>query len=123
MLLVRRAVQTAVRTNLCRSFSVSRTELQERKVSGDVTRLTCNCHSRGSWIGVFFYCGINQDLCEPCSCLIRLSTTSGAVSVCLQGLVLGVFEKEGGENGVHLTEAAAGFDQSVSGKLSELLEM
>lgn len=37
-----------------------------------------------------------------------------------KGLVLGVFEKEGG---VDLTEAAAGFDQSLSGKLSELLKI
>ncbi|XP_072240952.1 cytosol aminopeptidase [Leuresthes tenuis] len=70
MLLVRRAVQTAVRTNICRSFSSSQTHLHEKK-----------------------------------------------------GLVLGVFEKEGEEGGLHLTEAAAGFDQSVSGKLSELLEI
>uniref|UniRef100_A0A672GVX0 Cytosol aminopeptidase n=1 Tax=Salarias fasciatus TaxID=181472 RepID=A0A672GVX0_SALFA len=41
-------------------------------------------------------------------------------TVSLQGLVLGVFEKEGGH---HLTEAAAGFDQSLSGKLSELLKI
>ncbi|XP_029003579.1 cytosol aminopeptidase [Betta splendens] len=40
-----------------------------------------------------------------------------------KGLVLGVFEKEAEERGVHLTEAAAGFDQSVSGKLSELLHI
>ncbi|XP_062243745.1 cytosol aminopeptidase [Platichthys flesus] len=38
-----------------------------------------------------------------------------------KGLVLGVFEKEGEEAGLHLTEAATGFDQTVSGKLSELL--
>lgn len=37
-----------------------------------------------------------------------------------KGLVLGVFEKEGGD---HLTEAAAGFDNSISGKLSELLKI
>lgn len=43
--------------------------------------------------------------------------------VCLQGLVLGVFEKDGEEGGLHLTEAAAGFDQTLSGKLSELLKM
>lgn len=43
--------------------------------------------------------------------------------MCLQGLVLGVFEKEAEEGGLHLTEAGASFDQSVSGKLSELLKM
>ncbi|XP_035516783.1 cytosol aminopeptidase [Morone saxatilis] len=40
-----------------------------------------------------------------------------------EGLVLGVFEKEGEEGSLHLTEAAAGFDQSLSGKLSELLKI
>lgn len=45
------------------------------------------------------------------------------VGVFLQGLVLGVFEKEGEEGSLHLTEAAAGFDQSLCGKLSELLKM
>ncbi|CAJ1052542.1 cytosol aminopeptidase [Xyrichtys novacula] len=70
MLLLRRAVQTAVRTNHCRSFCVSQTHLSERK-----------------------------------------------------GLVLGVFEKEGEEGGLHLTEAAAGFDQCLSGKLSDLLKI
>ncbi|KAF3852464.1 hypothetical protein F7725_005819 [Dissostichus mawsoni] len=40
-----------------------------------------------------------------------------------KGLVLGVFEKEGEEGGLHLTEAAAGFDQTLSGKLSELLKI
>ncbi|XP_041642224.1 cytosol aminopeptidase [Cheilinus undulatus] len=70
MLLLRRAAQTAVRTNSCRSFSTSHTHLNERK-----------------------------------------------------GLVLGVFEKEGEEGGLQLTEAAAGFDQSLSGKLSELLKI
>lgn len=39
-----------------------------------------------------------------------------------KGLVLGVFEKEG-EEGHCLTEAAAGFDSSLSGKLSELLKI
>ncbi|KAJ0033554.1 hypothetical protein NQD34_000661 [Periophthalmus magnuspinnatus] len=38
-----------------------------------------------------------------------------------KGLVLGVFEREG--EGHHLTEAAAGFDKSISGKLSELLKI
>uniref|UniRef100_A0A8C2ZLQ6 Cytosol aminopeptidase n=1 Tax=Cyclopterus lumpus TaxID=8103 RepID=A0A8C2ZLQ6_CYCLU len=70
MLLVRRTVQTAVRTKCCRSFSASQTHLNEKK-----------------------------------------------------GLVLGVFEKEGEEGGLHLTEAAAGFDQNISGKLSELLKI
>lgn len=46
------------------------------------------------------------------------------VDVRLQGLVLGVFEKEGEEDGsLHFTETAAGFDQTLSGKLSELLKM
>ncbi|CAK6973967.1 cytosol aminopeptidase [Scomber scombrus] len=40
-----------------------------------------------------------------------------------KGLVLGVFEKEGEEGSLPLTEAAAGFDQSLSGKLSELLNI
>uniref|UniRef100_A0A4W6ENG8 Cytosol aminopeptidase n=1 Tax=Lates calcarifer TaxID=8187 RepID=A0A4W6ENG8_LATCA len=70
MLLVKRAVQAAVRTNHCRSFSASQTHLNQRK-----------------------------------------------------GLVLGVFEKEGEEGSLHLTEAAAGFDQTLSGKLSELLKI
>lgn len=44
--------------------------------------------------------------------------------VCLQGLVLGVFEKEEEDEGtLHLTEATAGFDKSLSGKLSELLKL
>lgn len=44
--------------------------------------------------------------------------------VCLsQGLVLGVFEKDGEEGRLHLTEAAARFDATLSGKLSELLRM
>ncbi|CAL1600912.1 unnamed protein product [Knipowitschia caucasica] len=38
-----------------------------------------------------------------------------------KGLVLGVFEKDG--DGHHLTEAAAGFDKGVSGKLSEVLNI
>lgn len=38
----------------------------------------------------------------------------------MQGLVLGVFEEEGN---VQLSEAAARFDQTLSGKLSELLKM
>ncbi|KAG8014679.1 Cytosol aminopeptidase [Nibea albiflora] len=70
MLLLRRAAQTAVRTNHHRSFSASQTHLNERK-----------------------------------------------------GLVLGVFEKEGEEGSLHLTQAAAGFDQTLSGKLSELLKI
>lgn len=40
-----------------------------------------------------------------------------------KGLVLGVFEKEAEEGGLHLSEAGASFDQSVSGKLSELLKI
>lgn len=45
------------------------------------------------------------------------------VPASLQGLVLGVFDKEGEEGSLHLTKAAEGFDQTVSGKLSELLKM
>lgn len=48
---------------------------------------------------------------------------TSCLHACLQGLVLGVFEKEGEEGSLHLTEAAAGFDQTLSGKLSELLKM
>uniref|UniRef100_A0A3Q3R2D9 Cytosol aminopeptidase n=1 Tax=Monopterus albus TaxID=43700 RepID=A0A3Q3R2D9_MONAL len=48
---------------------------------------------------------------------------SCCVHVSLQGLVLGVYEKEGEEGGPHLTEAATGFDLSLSGKLSELLKI
>uniref|UniRef100_A0AAX7VGH2 Cytosol aminopeptidase n=1 Tax=Astatotilapia calliptera TaxID=8154 RepID=A0AAX7VGH2_ASTCA len=72
MFLVRTAARTAVRTNSCRSFCVSHTQLSDRK-----------------------------------------------------GLVLGVFEKEEEEDEgtLHLTEAAAGFDKSLSGKLSELLKL
>lgn len=41
-----------------------------------------------------------------------------------KGLVLGVFEKKEEEEGtLHLTEAASGFDKSLSGKLSELLKL
>uniref|UniRef100_A0A3Q2P8N2 Cytosol aminopeptidase n=1 Tax=Fundulus heteroclitus TaxID=8078 RepID=A0A3Q2P8N2_FUNHE len=40
-----------------------------------------------------------------------------------KGLVLGVFEKEAEEGGLHLTQAAASFDQTLSGKLSELLKI
>ncbi|XP_030590594.1 cytosol aminopeptidase [Archocentrus centrarchus] len=42
-----------------------------------------------------------------------------------KGLVLGVFEKKEGEEegSLHLTEAASGFDKSLSGKLSELLKL
>ncbi|XP_015239331.1 PREDICTED: cytosol aminopeptidase [Cyprinodon variegatus] len=40
-----------------------------------------------------------------------------------KGLVLGVFEKETEDGGLHLTEATARFDQSLSGKLSELLKI
>ncbi|XP_023135204.1 cytosol aminopeptidase [Amphiprion ocellaris] len=71
MLLARRAVKAAVRTNTCRCFSVAQTHLSDRK-----------------------------------------------------GLVLGVFEQQEGKDGsLHLTEAAAGFDKSLSGKLSELLKI
>ncbi|XP_017273583.1 cytosol aminopeptidase isoform X2 [Kryptolebias marmoratus] len=40
-----------------------------------------------------------------------------------KGLVLGSFEKEGEESGLHLTESAASFDQFLSGKLSDLLHI
>lgn len=48
---------------------------------------------------------------------------TGAFFLSFKGLVLGVFEKEEEEGSLHLTEAAARFDQSLSGKLSELLKM
>uniref|UniRef100_A0A1A8PDU5 Cytosol aminopeptidase n=1 Tax=Nothobranchius pienaari TaxID=704102 RepID=A0A1A8PDU5_9TELE len=70
MLVVRKAVQSAVRKNINRSFSASQPHLKDRN-----------------------------------------------------GLVLGVFEKEGDEGALHLTESAARFDQSVRGKLSELLRI
>lgn len=50
----------------------------------------------------------------------RSFSTSQSHSSDRKGLVLGVFEREEGNT---LTEAAAGFDQSVSGKLSELLKI
>ncbi|XP_008315686.1 cytosol aminopeptidase [Cynoglossus semilaevis] len=58
----------------------------------------------------------------------RMSTSSGCSQTELQqkkkGLVLGVFEQEKGkESNVHLTEAAKDFDQTVSGKLSELIKI
>lgn len=40
-----------------------------------------------------------------------------------KGLVLGVYEKQGEDDSLHLTETAAGFDNSLSGKLSELLKI
>ncbi|KAM9449939.1 cytosol aminopeptidase [Clarias gariepinus] len=40
-----------------------------------------------------------------------------------KGLVLGVYEKDKDDNSVCLTEAAAAFDRSVSGKLSEILSV
>lgn len=39
------------------------------------------------------------------------------------GLVLGVFEEEAEEGGLHLSEAGTSFDRCVSGKLSELLKI
>lgn len=41
----------------------------------------------------------------------------------IQGLVLGVYEKQLDNDGVHFTEAAAAFDRTVSGKLSEMLSV
>ncbi|KAM4603536.1 cytosol aminopeptidase [Polymixia lowei] len=40
-----------------------------------------------------------------------------------KGLVLGVYEKKGEDSSLHLTEAAAGLDSAMSGKLSELLKI
>ena len=40
-----------------------------------------------------------------------------------QGLVLGVYEKEGETDSFDLTTAARSLDDAVSGKLSELLKM
>lgn len=40
-----------------------------------------------------------------------------------QGLVLGVYEKDKDNSKVFLTEAAAAFDRSISGKLSEILSV
>lgn len=40
-----------------------------------------------------------------------------------QGLVLGVYEKQSDNDGIHFTDAAAAFDRSLSGKLSEMLSM
>uniref|UniRef100_A0A673FYT6 Cytosol aminopeptidase n=1 Tax=Sinocyclocheilus rhinocerous TaxID=307959 RepID=A0A673FYT6_9TELE len=37
--------------------------------------------------------------------------------------VLGVYEKQSNNDGIHLTEAAAAFDRSISGKLSEMLSI
>lgn len=48
---------------------------------------------------------------------------TGVLFLSFKGLVLGVFEKEQEEGSLHLTEAAARLDQSLSGKLSELLKM
>ncbi|XP_045074237.1 cytosol aminopeptidase-like, partial [Coregonus clupeaformis] len=39
------------------------------------------------------------------------------------GLVLGVYETEKEEDSLHLTEAAAGVDRVLSGKLTELLKI
>ena len=50
-------------------------------------------------------------------------SVTGALFLSFKGLVLGVFEKEKEDGSLHLTEAAARFDQSLSGKLSELLKM
>lgn len=50
-------------------------------------------------------------------------SVTGALFLSFKGLVLGVFEKEEEDGSLHLTEAAARFDQSLSGKLSELLKM
>lgn len=48
---------------------------------------------------------------------------TGALFLSFKGLVLGVYEKEEDDGSLHLTEAAARFDQSLSGKLSEFLKM
>lgn len=40
-----------------------------------------------------------------------------------KGLVLGVYEKESEDGGLHLTETAASFDSALSGKLSKMLKI
>nr|XP_057930519.1 cytosol aminopeptidase [Doryrhamphus excisus] len=53
----------------------------------------------------------------------RSFCSSESLQMDRKGLVLGVFQKKGKEGSLQLTEAAAGFDRQVSGKLSELLKI
>lgn len=53
----------------------------------------------------------------------RLSAAQTPLQERRTGLVLGVFEEEAEEGGLHLSEAGASFDRCVSGKLSELLKI
>lgn len=53
----------------------------------------------------------------------RLSAAQTPLQEKRTGLVLGVFEEEAEEGGLHLSEAGASFDRCVSGKLSELLKI
>uniref|UniRef100_A0A3B1J6V6 Cytosol aminopeptidase n=1 Tax=Astyanax mexicanus TaxID=7994 RepID=A0A3B1J6V6_ASTMX len=53
----------------------------------------------------------------------RLFSVSRSALSPKKGLVLGVYEKEKGNNGISFTEAAASFDRSVSGKLTEMMSI
>ncbi|KAI2668634.1 Cytosol aminopeptidase [Labeo rohita] len=53
----------------------------------------------------------------------RLFSDSNVTSSTRKGLVLGVYEKQSDNDGIHFTEAAAEFDRSISGKLSEMLSI
>lgn len=53
----------------------------------------------------------------------RLFSKSNTASSSRKGLVLGVYEKQSDNDGIHFTEAAAAFDRSISGKLSEMLSI
>ncbi|XP_051993577.1 cytosol aminopeptidase [Xyrauchen texanus] len=48
---------------------------------------------------------------------------SGSTSTARKGLVLGVYEKQSNNDGKYFTEAAAEFDKSLSGKLSQMLSL
>ncbi|TRY66250.1 hypothetical protein DNTS_006734 [Danionella cerebrum] len=51
----------------------------------------------------------------------RLFSDANVTSKTRKGLVLGVYEKQSGSDAFHFTEAAAAFDRSLFGKLSEML--
>lgn len=53
----------------------------------------------------------------------RLFSDSTVTSSTRKGLVLGVYEQQSDSDGVSLTEAAAAFDRSLSGRLSEMLSL
>ncbi|XP_055061553.1 cytosol aminopeptidase [Misgurnus anguillicaudatus] len=53
----------------------------------------------------------------------RLFSHNNTTSSAKKGLVLGVYEKKSDSDGIHFTEAAAAFDRSLAGKLSELLSI